>query len=77
MSPIAPFFADRLFRDLNAVTGRDGSLSVHLADFPPYDASKVDKALEERMELAQKICSMGLRCANVPGSGYVSRFRAS
>ena len=60
MSPIAPFFADRLFRDLNAVTGRDGSLSVHLADFPAYDASKVDKALEERMELAQKICSMGL-----------------
>lgn len=60
MSPIAPFFADRLFRDLNAVTGRDKSLSVHLADFPAYDASRVDKELERRMELAQKICSMGL-----------------
>ena len=60
MSPIAPFFADRLFRDLNAVTGRDKSLSVHLADFPAYDASRVDKELEHRMELAQKICSMGL-----------------
>ena len=43
MSPVAPFFADRLFRDLNAVTGRDASISVHLADFPVYDASRVDK----------------------------------
>ena len=60
MSPIAPFFADRLFRDLNAVTGRDKSLSVHLTEFPAYDASRVDKELEHRMELAQKICSMGL-----------------
>ena len=60
MSPVAPFFADRLFRDLNVVTGRDGSLSVHLADFPVYDASRVDKELERRMELAQKVCSMGL-----------------
>ena len=60
MSPVAPFFADRLFRDLNAVTGRDASISVHLADFPVYDASRVDKGLEERMELAQRICSMGL-----------------
>ena len=60
MSPIAPFFADRLFRDLNAVSGRHTEISVHLTDFPCYDATKVDKALEARMELAQRICSMGL-----------------
>ena len=60
MSPIAPFFADRLFRDLNAVSGRHCEISVHLTDFPQYDATKVDKALEARMELAQRICSMGL-----------------
>ncbi|MDD4819929.1 MAG: isoleucine--tRNA ligase, partial [Flavobacteriales bacterium] len=60
ISPFAPFFADRLFLDLNAVSGKDHSESVHLSTYPLYDASKVDKALEERMELAQKICSMGL-----------------
>ena len=60
ISPFAPFYADRLFRDLNAVTGKDTSVSVHLADYPAYNADMVDKALEERMELAQKVCSMGL-----------------
>jgi isoleucyl-tRNA synthetase len=60
ISPFAPFYADRLFRDLNAVTGKDTSASVHLADYPVYNAAMVDKALEERMELAQKVCSMGL-----------------
>ncbi len=60
MAPIAPFYADRLFRDLNAVTGRIKSDSVHLARFPQCDASIVDKELETRMELAQKITSMTL-----------------
>ncbi len=57
-APIAPFFMDKLFNDLNGVTGRHKAESVHLSDFPKYDAAVVDKALEERMELAQKISSM-------------------
>ncbi|HUH34020.1 MAG TPA: isoleucine--tRNA ligase, partial [Daejeonella sp.] len=58
MSPIAPFFSDRLFLDLNSVTGKEQVESVHLADFPVYQGSLVDKALEERMNLAQDISSM-------------------
>ncbi|WP_026897800.1 isoleucine--tRNA ligase [Daejeonella oryzae] len=58
MSPIAPFFSDRLFLDLNAVTGKELVESVHLADFPVCNESLVDKALEERMALAQDISSM-------------------
>ena len=58
MSPIAPFFSDRLFLDLNSVTGKEASESVHLADFPEYHPDLVDKALEERMTLAQDISSM-------------------
>jgi isoleucyl-tRNA synthetase len=58
MSPIAPFFSDRLFLDLNAVTVREGAESVHLVDFPPHNANLVDEALEERMTLAQDISSM-------------------
>ncbi|MDX9906253.1 MAG: isoleucine--tRNA ligase [Bacteroidales bacterium] len=57
-SPIAPFFMERLFTDLNEVSGRIGSDSVHLTDFPAADESQIDLDLEERMELAQKICSM-------------------
>jgi len=60
MAPIAPFYADKLFLDLNAVTGKDKSESVHLALFPVCDDSLVDKALEERMQLAQDISSMTL-----------------
>jgi isoleucyl-tRNA synthetase len=59
-SPIAPFFMDRLFTDLNAVSGLDKSDSVHLTDFPVADESKIDKQLEERMELAQQVSSMVL-----------------
>ena len=59
-SPIAPFFMDRLFIDLNEVSGRDKSESVHLTDFPVADESKIDKQLEERMQLAQQISSMVL-----------------
>jgi isoleucyl-tRNA synthetase len=62
-APIAPFYTDRLFSDLNNVTGRHIENSVHLALFPEYDESLIDKALEERMDIAQKISSMilGLR----------------
>ncbi len=58
MAPIAPFFADRLFLDLNAVTGKDTSESVHLADFPGYDAVLIDSNLEVCMQLAQQTSSM-------------------
>ena len=59
-SPIAPFFTDRLFIDLNKVTGKVKAESVHLTDFPVVDASMIDKPLEERMELAQQFSSMVL-----------------
>ena len=59
-APIAPFFMDKLFIDLNNATGRKDVESVHLTRFPVQDASLVDSALEERMELAQKISSMVL-----------------
>ena len=59
-SPIAPFFAERLFLDLNSVTGRKDADSVHLTEFPQADLALIDKDLEERMELAQKISSMVL-----------------
>ncbi|WP_304063844.1 isoleucine--tRNA ligase [Pedobacter glucosidilyticus] len=58
MSPIAPFFSDRLFNDLNSVTQKEDVASVHLTDFPIYQANLVDKDLEERMQLAQDISSM-------------------
>lgn len=60
MAPIAPFYADKLYTDLTAITGRDDVCSVHLAHFPEADESVIDKELEARMELAQKISSMGL-----------------
>ncbi|KWW30234.1 MAG: isoleucyl-tRNA synthetase [bacterium P201] len=59
-SPIAPFFSDQLYRDLNNVTGRNKAESVHLTDFPVANKSFIDKALEERMEAAQLISSMVL-----------------
>jgi isoleucyl-tRNA synthetase len=59
-APIAPFFMDRLYSDLNSVTGRDKVSSIHLSDFPVSDTFLIDKNLEERMELAQKISSMVL-----------------
>jgi isoleucyl-tRNA synthetase len=59
-SPIAPFFMDRLYIDLNQVTGRQKAESVHLSDMPECKHDLIDKDLEERMELAQKISSMVL-----------------
>jgi len=58
-SPIAPFYSDKLFRDLNKVTSRKTG-SVHLASFPEADTKLIDKELEERMDIAQKISSMVL-----------------
>lgn len=60
MSPISPFFSDRLFLDLNSATNKDQVESVHLANFPVYNESLVDKDLEERMALAQDISSLTL-----------------
>ncbi|HPV56113.1 MAG TPA: DUF5915 domain-containing protein, partial [Tenuifilaceae bacterium] len=62
-SPIAPFFMDQLFTDLNNVTGKHTYESVHLTQFPKYNEKLIDKNLEERMEIAQSICSLvlGLR----------------
>ena len=60
MSPVAPFYADRLYRDLTAVAQPGAPISVHLADYPVCDDSLVDKELETRMELAQKLTSMVL-----------------
>ena len=59
-APIAPFFMDRLYQDLNSVTKKETSESIHLADFPVYDASFVDKSLEHKMESAQTISSLVL-----------------
>jgi len=59
-SPIAPFFMDRLYQDLNSVTGKETSESIHLSNFPVYDATFVDKSLERKMENAQIISSLVL-----------------
>ena len=60
MAPIAPFYADMLYLDLTDVTGRNACDSVHLASFPSVNYDLIDKELEYRMELAQKITSMVL-----------------
>jgi len=59
-APIAPFFMDQLYRDLDATTEKDGFESVHLAEFPVFDANMVNKDLERKMQLAQKISSLVL-----------------
>ncbi|MDR3134056.1 MAG: isoleucine--tRNA ligase [Prevotellaceae bacterium] len=59
-APIAPFFMERLFRDLNAVTRRHAETSVHHTLFPAYNAARIDAALEKQMELAQRTSSMAL-----------------
>jgi isoleucyl-tRNA synthetase len=63
IAPIAPFYAEKIFSDLNACTGLYKEDSVHLTEFPEYDSKYIDKDLEERMEIAQSISSMvlGLR----------------
>ena len=59
-APVAPFFMDRLYRDLNGVTGKDKAESVHLTDYPESQAAYIDKALESKMEKAQNISSLVL-----------------
>ncbi len=59
-APIAPFFMDRLYLDLNAVTNKETFESVHLAEFPKVDVNSIDKALERKMENAQTISSLVL-----------------
>ena len=60
MSPIAPFYADKLYMDLIAATGRDSVVSVHLAKFPTSNEEMIDKELEVRMKMAQDVTSMVL-----------------
>ncbi len=59
-APVAPFFMDRLYKDLNTVTSKENFESVHLANFPVYNKQFVDKDLEHKMEKAQTISSLVL-----------------
>ena len=59
-APIAPFFMDRLFLDLNAVSGKHSEISVHIVSMPEFDPSCIDSELEERMDIAQLSSSMVL-----------------
>lgn len=58
MSPAAPFYSDRLYQDLNAVTGKEPYASVHLAYFPVKQENEIDYLLLERTHLAQKVTTM-------------------
>ena len=60
MAPIAPFYADKLFKDLNQVTGLHGDESVHLSYFPEVLEDQINKDLERKMDIAQRISSMVL-----------------
>ena len=60
MSPISPFYADRLYMDLATATNRTNGVSVHLAQFPECNATWIDEQLETRMKMAQDITSMVL-----------------
>ncbi len=62
-APVAPFYMEKLFRDLTSVTGKYDEASVHLVDFPGFDEALINETLEERMDIAQRITSMilGLR----------------
>jgi isoleucyl-tRNA synthetase len=59
-SPVAPFFMDRLYRDLTAATGKENFESIHVAEFPQFDESYVNHSLERKMENAQTISSLVL-----------------
>jgi isoleucyl-tRNA synthetase len=60
MSPIAPFISDYIYQNLNNVTRCKAATSIHLTDFPCTNNSLIDKALEERMQMAQDLSSMVL-----------------
>lgn len=59
-APFAPFMMDRIFRDLNAVSGRHTESSVHLSTYPKADEALIHSSLEEMMSLAQRVSSMVL-----------------
>jgi len=59
-APIAPFFMDKLFLDLNSITCQESVISIHLSDYPIYNSDIIDEELETRMQLAQQISSMVL-----------------
>ena len=59
-APIAPFFSDAIFSNLNSVTGKHQVASIHHANFPVANDTFIDAALEERMQLAQDVCSLVL-----------------
>ena len=59
-APFAPFISERIFSDLNAVSGRHNDVSVHLASFPVVDNSLIDSDLEQTMDIAQRVSSMVL-----------------
>ena len=59
-APIAPFYMDRLYQDLNAVCKLEAASSVHLSDFPKANEALIDSALEHRMQKAQTISSLVL-----------------
>jgi len=63
MTPIAPFYSDLLYGDLNKITGKEPVCSIHLSDFPKVSVNLIDKGLEQRMDIAQRASSMilGLR----------------
>ncbi|MGW9684337.1 isoleucine--tRNA ligase [Flagellimonas sp. 2504JD1-5] len=59
-APIAPFYMERLYKDLDAITQKEGFESVHLAKFPTFDEGMVNGKLERKMQLAQKVSSLVL-----------------
>lgn len=59
-APVAPFFMERLYKDLTSSVVKQGQHSVHLSDFPVYDASFIDRGLESKMQKAQTISSLVL-----------------
>ena len=59
-APFAPFIADRIFTDLNALSGRHSEESVHIAQFPTADESLINNDLEQTMDIAQRVSSMVL-----------------
>jgi len=59
-APVAPFFMDRLYKDLNGLTNKEVAESVHLSDFPESNTAFIDTSLEHKMQKAQTISSLTL-----------------
>ena len=59
-APVAPFYMDRLYKDLNAITGKESFESVHISDFPTSNSDFIDESLERKMQKAQTISSLVL-----------------